>query len=155
MRLLPLIFILVMVSSVEALASQPISAKLQGIGSSLPNGHKEIQQGHPCEYAGLDLANVTGFFMHQWHARFRDLKPDSVQRWIEHNGIEDSGVTLVRVFNSRLQAKLAVVSAKRAPVFNGQEFPTLHCIVKINGNLAMTHTGDELLEILSKPDSDV
>ena len=155
MRLLPLIFILVMVSSVEALASQPISAKLEGIGSSLPNSHVEIQQGHPCGFPGRALEQISGFFKYKWDARHRDLKESAVRTWVKHHSLEEENITLVRVFASRMQQKLAIVSATEAPLFNGQKFPTMYCIVPIHSQLVKTYTEDELSEILGPPDKDI
>jgi hypothetical protein len=148
MRLLPLIFILVMLSPVKA-------AAIHLSGSSLPHSKVEIEQGHPCEYPGLDLAQLTSFFLYKWNARYKDLTDDAVRTWVEYNKAQDMGIILVRIFQSHMQKKMAVVSARKASPLNGQEFPTMRCVVKINNQLSKTHTSEELQAILSNPDSDV
>jgi len=158
MRLLPLIFILFMFSPAEALASQLVRAHVLHIGSSLPNGHPgyvEIQQGHPCKFAGRSLENITGFFKYKWDAKYRDLKDSAVLTWVAYHSLENENVTLVRIFASHMQQKLAVVSAAKAPAFNGQTFPDLHCIVPIQSQLVKTYTEDELSEILGQGDKDI
>ena len=148
MRLLPLIFILVMLSPVKAAATH-LS------GSSLPNHEQSIQQGHPCKFAGRALEHISGFFKYKWDARHRDLKESAIRAWVEYHSLEEENVTLVRVFSSRMQKKLAVVSATEAPLFNGQKFPTMYCIVSIKSQLVKTYTKDELSEILGQGDQDI
>jgi len=148
MRLLPLIFILVMLSPVKATATH-LS------GSSLPNHEQSIQQGHPCESPYQDLSQLTSFFLYKWNARYKDLTDNAVQTWVEHNNVQDKGIILVRVFQSPMQRKMAVVSARKAGTFNGQEFPRMLCVVKIDNQLSKTHTSVELQAILSNTDSDV
>jgi hypothetical protein len=148
MRLLPLIFILVMLSPVKAAATH-LS------GSSLPNHEQSIQQGHPCKFAGRALEHISGFFKYKWDARHRDLKESAIRAWVEYHSLEEENVTLVRVFSSRMQKKLAVVSATEAPLFNGQKFPTMYCIVPIKSQLVKTYTKDELSEILGQGDQDI
>ena len=158
MRLLPLIFILFMFSSAEALASQLVKAHVLHIGSSLPNGHPghvEIQQGHPCGFPGRALEQISGFFKYKWDAQHRDLKESAVRTWVKYHSLEEENITLVRVFASRMQQKLAIVSATEAPLFNGQKFPTMYCIVPIHSQLVKTYTEDELSEILGPPDKDI
>ena len=148
MRLLPLIFILVMLSPVKAAATH-LS------GSSLPNHEQSIQQGHPCKFPGRALDHISGFFKYKWDARHRDLKESAIRAWVEYHSLEEENVTLVRVFSSRMQKKLAVVSATEAPLFNGQKFPTMYCIVSIKSQLVKTYTKDELSEILGQRDQDI
>ena len=148
MRLLPLIFILVMLSPVKA-------AAIQLIGSANPNHQSEVKQGHPCEYPGLDLSQLTSFVLYKWNARYKDLTDNAVQTWVEHNDAQDMGIILVRIFQSQMQRKMAVVSARKASPLNGQEFPTMRCVVKINNQIAKTHTSEELQAILSNTDSHV
>ena len=148
MRLLPLIFILVMLSPVKAAATH-LS------GSSLPNHEQSIQQGHPCKFPGRALEHISGFFKYKWDARHRDLKESAIRAWVEYHSLEEENVTLVRVFSSRMQKKLAVVSATEAPLFNGQKFPTMYCIVSIKSQLVKTYTKDELSEILGQRDQDI
>ena len=148
MRLLPFIFILIMLSSVKATATH-LS------GSSLPNHQSEVQQGHPCESPYLDLSQLTSFFLYKWNARYKDLTDNAVQTWVEYNNAQDMGIILVRIFQSPMQRKMAVVSARKANPLNGQEFPTMRCVVKMNNQIAKTHTPEELQDILSNPDSDV
>ena len=148
MRLLPLIFILVMLSPVKAAATH-LS------GSSLPNHVPKIQQVHPCKFPGRALENITNFFKYKWDARHKDLKESAIRAWVEYHGLEEENVTLVRVFSSRMQKKLAVVSATEAPLFNGQKFPTMYCIVSIKSQLVKTYTKDELSEILGQGDQDI
>ena len=148
MRLLPLIFILVMLSPVKAAATH-LS------GSSLPNHEQSIQQGHPCKFPGRALDHISGFFKYKWDARHRDLKESAIRAWVEYHSLEEENVTLVRVFSSRMQKKLAVVSATEAPLFNGQKFPTMYCIVSIKSQLVKTYTKDELSEILGQGDQDI
>ena len=148
MRLLPLIFILVMLSPVKAAATH-LS------GSSLPNHEQSIQQGHPCKFPGRALDHISGFFKYKWDARHRDLKESAIRSWVEYHSLEEENVTLVRVFSSRMQKKLAVVSATEAPLFNGQKFPTMYCIVSIKSQLVKTYTKDELSEILGQGDQDI
>ena len=78
MRLLPLIFILVMLSPVKATA-----AHLSG--SSLPNHEQSIQQGHPCKFPGRALDHISGFFKYKWDARHRDLKESAIRAWVEYH----------------------------------------------------------------------
>ena len=148
MRLLPLIFILIMLSPVKAAATH-LS------GSSLPNHEQSIQQGHPCKFPGRALDHISGFFKYKWDARHRDLKESAIRAWVEYHSLEEENVTLVRVFSSRMQKKLAVVSATEAPLFNGQKFPTMYCIVSIKSQLVKTYTKDELSEILGQRDQDI
>mgnify|MGYP003625586255 FL=1 len=148
MRLLPLIFILIMLSPVKAAATH-LS------GSSLPNHEQSIQQGHPCKFPGRALDHISGFFKYKWDARHRDLKESAIRAWVEYHSLEEENVTLVRVFSSRMQKKLAVVSATEAPLFNGQKFPTMYCIVSIKSQLVKTYTKDELSEILGQGDQDI
>ena len=148
MRLLPLIFILIMLSPVKAVATH-LS------GSSLPNHEQSIQQGHPCKFPGRALDHISGFFKYKWDARHRDLKESAIRSWVEYHSLEEENVTLVRVFSSRMQKKLAVVSATEAPLFNGQKFPTMYCIVSIKSQLVKTYTKDELSEILGQGDQDI
>ena len=148
MRLLPLIFILVMLSPVKAAATH-LS------GSSLPNHEQSIQQGHPCKFPGRALDHISGFFKYKWDARHRDLKESAIRAWVEYHGLEEENVTLVRVFASRMQKKLAVVSATEAPLFNGQKFPTMYCIVSIKSQLVKTYTEEELTDILGQGEKDV
>ena len=148
MRLLPLIFILVMLSPVKAAATH-LS------GSSLPNHEQSIQQGHPCKFPGRALDHISGFFKYKWDARHRDLKESAIRAWVEYHSLEEENVTIVRVFASRMQKKLAVVSATEAPLFNGQKFPTMYCIVSIKSQLVKTYTKDELSEILGQGDQDI
>ena len=155
MRLLPLIFIIVMLSSVEAIASQVVNIRYQLTVSSFPNDRVEIQQGHPCKFAGRSLENITGFFKYKWDAKYRDLKNSAVLTWVAYHSLENENVTLVRIFASHMQQKLAVVSAAKAPAFNGQTFPDLHCIVPIQSQLVKTYTEDELSQILGQGDKDI
>ena len=148
MRLLPLIFILVMLSPVKAAATH-LS------GSSLPNHEQSIQQGHPCKFPGRALDHISGFFKYKWDARHRDLKESAIRAWVEYHSLEEENITIVRVFASRMQKKLAVVSATEAPLFNGQKFPTMYCIVSIKSQLVKTYTKDELSEILGQRDQDI
>ena len=148
MRLLPLIFILIMLSPVKAAATH-LS------GSSLPNHEQSIQQGHPCKFPGRALEHISGFFKYKWDARHRDLKESAIRAWVEYHSLEEENVTLVRVFSSRMQKKLAVVSATEAPLFNGQKFPPMYCIVSIKSQLVKTYTKDELSEILGQRDQDI
>ena len=148
MRLLPLIFILIMLSPVKASATH-LS------GSSLPNHEQSIQQGHPCKFPGRALDHISGFFKYKWDARHRDLKESAIRAWVEYHSLEEENVTLVRVFSSRMQKKRAVVSATEAPLFNGQKFPTMYCIVSIKSQLVKTYTKDELSEILGQGDQDI
>jgi hypothetical protein len=145
MRLLPLIFILVMLSPVKA-------AAIQLVGSSNLKHQSEVQQGHPCKFPGRALDHISGFFKYKWDARHRDLKESAIRAWVEYHSLEEENVTLVRVFSSRMQKKLAVVSATEAPLFNGQKFPTMYCIVSIKSQLVKTYTKDELSEILGQGD---
>ena len=124
-------------------------------GSSLPNSHVQIQQGHPCGFPGRALENISGFFKYKWDARHRDLKESAIRAWVEYHGLEEENVTLVRVFASRMQKKLAVVSATEAPLFNGQKFPTMYCIVSIKSQLVKTYTEEELTDILGQGEKDV
>tara|TARA_R100001086_G_scaffold234867_1_gene157348 strand:+ start:139 stop:582 length:444 start_codon:yes stop_codon:yes gene_type:complete len=147
-----------MLTSVQALASQIVNTKVQHTGSSLPNDHPgniEIQQGHPCKFPGRALEHISGFFKYKWDARHRDLKESAIRAWVEYHSLEEENVTLVRVFSSRMQKKLAVVSATEAPLFNGQKFPTMYCIVSIKSQLVKTYTKDELSEILGQGDQDI
>ena len=155
MRLLPLIFIIVMLTSVQALASQMVDVRYQLSVSSFPNDRVEIQQGHPCKFSGRSLENITGFFKYKWDAKYRDLKDSAVLTWVAYHSLENENVTLVRIFASHMQQKLAVVSAAKAPDFNGQTFPGLHCIVPIQSQLVKTYTEDELSEILGQGDKDI
>ena len=155
MRLLPLIFIIVMLSSVEAIASQVVNIRYQLTVSSFPNDRVEIQQGHPCKFAGRSLENITGFFKYKWDAKYRDLRDSAVLTWVAYHSLENENVTIVRIFASHMQRKLAVVSATKAPAFNGQPFPSLHCIVPIQSQLVKTYTEDELSEILGQGDKDI
>ena len=148
MRLLPLIFILVMLSPVKA-------AAIQLVGSSNVKHQSEVQQGHPCKFPGRALDHISGFFKYKWDARHRDLKESAIRAWVEYHSLEEENVTLVRVFSSRMQKKLAVVSATEAPLFNGQKFPTMYCIVSIKSQLVKTYTKDELSEILGQGDQDI
>ena len=148
MRLLPLILNLIMLSPVKAAATH-LS------GSSLPNHEQSIQQGHPCKFPGRALDHISGFFKYKWDARHRDLKESAIRAWVEYHSLEEENVTLVRVFSSRMQKKLAVVSATEAPLFNGQKFPTMYCIVSIKSQLVKTYTKDELSEILGQRDQDI
>jgi hypothetical protein len=148
MRLLPLIFILVMLSPVKA-------AAIQLVGSSNLKHQSEVQQGHPCKFPGRALDHISGFFKYKWDARHRDLKESAIRAWVEYHSLEEENVTLVRVFSSRMQKKLAVVSATEAPLFNGQKFPTMYCIVSIKSQLVKTYTKDELSEILGQGDQDI
>ena len=148
MRLLPLIFILVMLSPVKASA-------IQLVGSSNVKHQSEVQQGHPCKFPGRALDHISGFFKYKWDARHRDLKESAIRAWVEYHSLEEENVTLVRVFSSRMQKKLAVVSATEAPLFNGQKFPTMYCIVSIKSQLVKTYTKDELSEILGQGDQDI
>ena len=148
MRLLPLIFILIMLSPVKAAATH-LS------GSSLPNHEQSIQQGHPCKFPGRALDHISGFFKYKWDARHRDLKESAIRACVEYHSLEEENVSLVRVFSSRMQKKLAVVSATEAPLFNGQKFPTMYCIVSIKSQLVKTYTKDELSEILGQRDQDI
>jgi hypothetical protein len=148
MRLLPLIFILVMLSPVKA-------AAIQLVGSSNLKHQSEVQQGHPCKFPGRALDHISGFFKYKWDARHRDLKESAIRSWVEYHSLEEENVTLVRVFSSRMQKKLAVVSATEAPLFNGQKFPTMYCIVSIKSQLVKTYTKDELSEILGQGDQDI
>ena len=124
-------------------------------GSSLPNKHVEIEQGHPCEYPGLDLSQLTSFFLYKWSARYKDLTKEAVQTWVEHHNLQDRGVVLVRIFQSRLQQKMAVVSARKASPLNGQEFPTMRCVVKVNNQVAKAYSSEELAKILNRSDKDI
>ena len=124
-------------------------------GSALPNGQPEIQQGHPCKFPGRALDHISGFFKYKWDARHRDLKESAIRAWVEYHGLEKENVTLVRVFSSRMQKKLAVVSATEAPLFNGQKFPTMYCIVSIKSQLVKTYTEEELTDILGQGEKDV
>ena len=54
-----------------------------------------------------------------------------------------------------MQKKLAVVSATEAPLFNGQKFPTMYCIVSIKSQLVKTYTEEELTDILGQGEKDV
>ena len=155
MRLLPLIFIIVMLSSVEAIASQVVNIRYQLTVSSFPNDRVEIQQGHPCKFAGRSLENITGFFKYKWDAKYRDLRDSAVLTWVAYHSLENENVTIVRIFASHMQRKLAVVSATKAPAFIGQTFPSLHCIVPIQSQLVKTYTEDELSEILGQGDKDI
>ena len=148
MRLLPLIFILVMLSPVKA-------AAIQLVGSSNVKHQSEVQQGHPCKFPGRALDHISGFFKYKWDARHRDLKESAIRSWVEYHSLEEENVTLVRVFSSRMQKKLAVVSATEAPLFNGQKFPTMYCIVSIKSQLVKPYTKDELSEILGQGDQDI
>ena len=148
MRLLPLIFILVMLSPVKATATH-LS------GSSLPNHEQSIQQGHPCKFAGRALENITNFFKYKWAAKYRVLQEEAVQAWIKHHSLENMNITFVRVFASHMQQKLAVVSATEAPLFNGQKFPSLYCIVPIQSQLVKTYTKSELANILRQQEKDI
>ena len=155
MRLLPLIFIIVMLSSVAAIDSQVVNIRYQLTVSSFPNDRVEIQQGHPCKFAGRSLENITGFFKYKWDAKYRDLRDSAVLTWVAYHSLENENVTIVRIFASHMQRKLAVVSATKAPAFNGQTFPSLHCIVPIQSQLVKTYTEDELSEILGQGDKDI
>jgi hypothetical protein len=158
MRLLPLIFILVTLFSAEAWASPVIPAAQEELTSSLPEGSAgafKIQQGHPCKFAGRSLENISGFFKYKWDAKHRDLNESAIKAWVEYHGLEEENVTLVRVFASRMQQKLAVVSATEAPLFNGQKFPTMYCIVPIQSQLVKTYSDEKLADILGQGDKDV
>tara|TARA_R100001086_G_scaffold194363_1_gene111277 strand:- start:241 stop:681 length:441 start_codon:yes stop_codon:yes gene_type:complete len=124
-------------------------------GSSLPHSQVEIEQGHPCEYPGLDLAQLTSFFLYKWNARYKDLTDEAVRAWVEHHDVQDRGIILVRIFQSHMQKKMAVVSARKASPLNGQEFPTMRCVVKIDNQISKTYTSERLMEILSQPDKDI
>tara|TARA_R110002020_G_scaffold57697_1_gene158702 strand:+ start:647 stop:1060 length:414 start_codon:yes stop_codon:yes gene_type:complete len=124
-------------------------------GSSLPNHEPKIQQGHPCKFAGRALENITNFFKYKWDAKYRDLKEEDVQIWVKHHSLEEMNVTFVRVFASHMQRKLAIVSATESPLFNGQKFPSLYCIVPIQSQLVKTYTKEELAEILGQKERDV
>jgi hypothetical protein len=148
MRLLPLIFILIMLSPVKAAATH-LS------GSSLPNHEPKIQQVHPCKFPGRALENITNFFKYKWDAKYRDLKEEAVQTWVKHHSLEEMNVTFVRIFSSHRQQKLAIVSATEVPIFNGQNLPSLYCIVPIQSQLVKTYTEDELSEILGPAERDI
>jgi len=124
-------------------------------GSSLPNSYVEVQQGHPCGFPGRALENISGFFKYKWDARHRDLKESAVRSWVEHHDLEGEDITLVRIFASRMQQKLAIVSAKEAPPFNGQKFPTMYCIVPVQSQLVKTYTEEELADILGQGEKDI
>ena len=124
-------------------------------GSALPHSQVEIEQGHPCKFPGRALDHISGFFKYKWDARHRDLKESAIRAWVEYHGLEEENVTLVRVFSSRMQKKLAVVSATEAPLFNGQKFPTMYCIVSIKSQLVKTYTEEELTDILGQGEKDV
>ena len=124
-------------------------------GSALPHSQVEIEQGHPCKFPGRALDHISGFFKYKWDARHRDLKESAIRAWVEYHGLEEENVTLVRVFASRMQKKLAVVSATEAPLFNGQKFPTMYCIVSIKSQLVKTYTEEELTDILGQGEKDV
>ena len=124
-------------------------------GSALPHSQVEIEQGHPCKFPGRALDHISGFFKYKWDARHRDLKESAIRAWVEYHGLEEENVTIVRVFASRMQKKLAVVSATEAPLFNGQKFPTMYCIVSIKSQLVKTYTEEELTDILGQGEKDV
>ena len=124
-------------------------------GSALPHSQVEIEQGHPCKFPGRALDHISGFFKYKWDARHRDLKESAIRAWVEYHGLEEENVTLVRVFASRMQKKLAVVSATEAPLFNGQKFPTMYCIVSIKSQLVKTYTEEELTDILGQGEKDI
>ena len=106
--------------------------------------NREMQmQNHPCEGGPfMALDSLRNYFWMTFQARSTELKDIYREVFIKHYGIEDLDITNVYLFQSYMQKKLAVVSAKRVS--------GILCVVKVRNQLAIEIHADDLTEILTQ-----
>jgi len=110
------------------------------------------QDNHPCGNPGLDFQRLTTFFLVKFHADYRDLNKDGVIKWVAHHSFGDRGITIVRLFQSRLQSKVAVLHGRPMP---GEDGIDKFCIVKINASYILTFKMKVIDEILNFRDKEI
>lgn len=119
--------------------------------------HEQRTVLHPCGETGLDFKGLTSFFQYRWHAEYRDLSDTAVKKWLRHHKLENTDITIVRIFQSRMQTGAAVLHGRRFVNYlePGVPLVDMFCIVKINGSLVLTYKMDEILTILNSGETDI
>lgn len=115
-------------------------------------GHALAQTDHPCGNPGLDFQRLTMFFQVKWHADYKDLNQNKVSSWKRHHNLHNSGVTVVRFFQSRLQRKVAVLHGRPLPGADGVD---TFCIVKMGPSYVLTYDMTEIEKILNAEENDI
>lgn len=114
--------------------------------------HALAQEDHPCGNPGLDFERLTSFFLVKWHADYRDLNQNGVASWKRYHNLGGSGVTIVRLFQSRVQRKVAVLHGKPMPGADGVD---TFCIVKMGPSYILTYHMTEIEKILNAEENDI
>jgi len=123
--------------------------------ASQENEHEQRQSSSPCGQDKL-LEGITQFFEYRWQAKFVDLGPGPTQRFLEHNSLTDAEIAVVRVFHSRHQPTVAVVTARRFTNYlDGNPIVDVLCIVPApGGGLTWQYGPRELEAIIAVPGHD-
>ena len=118
------------------------------------HGERQIQ--HPCGDSSSDLHGLTGFFRYKGQAEFRDLNDRAGQIWLRHHGLEDTEITIVRLFKSRKQPTVAVVHGRRFVNYMDEEktkpLVDMFCVVKVQDSHVLQYPMQRIEEILNSVD---
>ena len=117
--------------------------------------HIERKALHPCGEAGLDFKGLTGWFQYRWQASFRDLTDRSVDIWLRHHGLEDTDITVVRLFRSRQLPSVAVLHGRRfVNYLDGKPLVDMLCIVRVKDVHVLEYPMKKIEEILNAGGTD-
>lgn len=122
---------------------------------SQENEHEERGVKSPCGDDKL-LQGLTQFFAYKWKAKWVDLGPGPIARWAEYHQLGEERVDVVRVFHSRFQPQVAVVTARRwENRLDGKLLVSVLCIVPApDGALVRAYEPEELEKIIAEPGHD-
>ena len=117
--------------------------------------HEERGVRSPCGSDKL-LQGLTQFFAYKWKAKWVDLGPGPMARWVKYHELPADQVDVVRVFHSPHQPQAAVVTARRwQNHLDGKLLVSVLCIMPApDGALVRAYDPEELESIIAEPGSD-